>query len=142
MRLRIFIISCLILYVISLLVSIGLFVLSIIFTTSTDFYLTPIACGASCVISLLLLIMSIKNFNKNTCALVDLAYEKNMSINKAAFIGSIVVFSFGIISLIGGILLIVLLSYFTLGLALLALANFIIINLILYYIYMYVEIHY
>lgn len=65
-----------------------------------------------------------------------------MSINKAAFIGSIVVFSFGIISLIGGILLIVLLSYFTLGLALLALANFIIINLILYYIYMYVEIHY
>ena len=74
--------------------------------------------------------------------LVDLAYEKNMTINKAAFIGSIVILLIGFASLVGGILLIALSNSFTLGFALLALANFVIFNIILYYIYMYVEIHY
>lgn len=143
MRLRIFRLSCLILYSISFLIAVALFILSIMYAaSSTDFYMTPIACGVETLLTLAFVVLSIKNFNKETCALVDLAYEKDMRINRAAFIGSIVIIIIGIACLIGGILLVSLTKQFALGFALLALSNFIIFNIILYYIYMYVEIHY
>ena len=86
--------------------------------------------------------MSVKNLNKNTCMLVDLAFEKNMSKNKVAFIGSIVLMVIGIALLVGGILLLTLVNQYSIAFPLLALANLIIFNIIVFYIYMYVEIHY
>ena len=102
----------------------------------------PIGCALECILTLVFVIFSIKNFNKETYMLVNLAYEKNMTINRVAFTGAIILFVIGIACLIGGILLVSLNSDLTLGFALFALSNFIIFNIILYFIYMYVEIHY
>ena len=141
MRLKVFRVSSLVLYSISFLCSIALFVFSIIYNDS-EFYLAPIGCALEILVSLLLLIMSVKNLNKNTCMLVDLAFEKNMSKNKVAFIGSIVLMIIGIALLVGGILLLTLVNQYSIAFPLLALANLIIFNIIVFYIYMYVEIHY
>ena len=141
MRLKVFRVSSLVLYSISFLCSVALFVFSIIYNDS-EFYLAPIGCALEILVSLLLLIMSVKNLNKNTCMLVDLAFEKNMSKNKVAFIGSIVLMVIGIALLVGGILLLTLVNQYSIAFPLLALANLIIFNIIVFYIYMYVEIHY
>ena len=141
MRLKVFRVSSLVLYSISFLCSIALFVFSIIYNDS-DFYLAPIGCALEILVSLLLLVMSVKNLSKNTCMLVDLAFEKNMSENKVAFIGSIVLMVIGIALLVGGILLLTLIKQYSIAFPLLALANLIIFNIIVFYIYMYVEIHY
>lgn len=141
MRLKVFRVSSLVLYLISFLCSVALFVFSIIYNDS-EFYLAPIGCALEILVSLLLLVMSVKNLNKNTCMLVDLAFEKNMSKNKAAFIGSIVLMVIGIALLVGGILLLTLVNQYSIAFPLLALANLIIFNIIVFYIYMYVEIHY
>lgn len=141
MRLKVFRVSSLVLYSISFLCSVALFVFSIIYNDS-EFYLATIGCALEILISLLLLVMSIKNLNKNTCMLVDLAFEKNMSKNKVAFIGSIVLMVIGIALLVGGILLLTLVNQYSIAFPLLALANLIIFNIIVFYIYMYVEIHY
>ena len=141
MRLKVFRVSSLVLYLVSFLCSIALFVFSIIYNDS-EFYLAPIGCALEILVSLLLLIMSVKNLNKNTCMLVDLAFEKNMSKNKVAFIGSIVLMVIGIALLVGGILLLTLVNQYSIAFPLLALANLIIFNIIVFYIYMYVEIHY
>ena len=141
MRLKVFRVSSLVLYSISFLCSVALFVFSIIYNDS-EFYLAPIGCALEILVSLLLLVMSVKNLNKNTCMLVDLAFEKNMSKNKVAFIGSIVLMVIGIALLIGGILLLTLVNQYSIAFPLLALANLIIFNIIVFYIYMYVEIHY
>ena len=141
MRLKVFRVSSLVLYSISFLCSVALFVFSIIYNYS-EFYLAPIGCALEILVSLLLLVMSVKNLNKNTCMLVDLAFEKNMSKNKVAFIGSIVLMIIGIALLVGGILLLTLVNQYSIAFPLLALANLIIFNIIVFYIYMYVEIHY
>ncbi len=141
MRLKVFRVSSLALYLISFLCSVALFVFSIIYNDS-EFYLATIGCALEILVSLLLLVMSIKNLNKNTCMLVDLAFEKNMSKNKVAFIGSIVLMIIGIALLVGGILLLTLVNQYSIAFPLLALANLIIFNIIVFYIYMYVEIHY
>lgn len=141
MRLKVFRVSSLVLYLISFLCSVALFVFSIIYNDS-EFYLAPIGCALEILVSLLLLVMSVKNLNKNTCMLVDLAFEKNMSKNKVAFIGSIVLMVIGIALLVGGILLLTLVNQYSIAFPLLALANLIIFNIIVFYIYMYVEIHY
>ena len=141
MRLRVFRVSSLVLYSISFLCSVALFVFSIIYNDS-EFYLAPIGCALEILVSLLLLVMSVKNLSKNTCMLVDLAFEKNMSKNKVAFIGSIVLMVIGIALLVGGILLLTLMKQYSIAFPLLALANLIIFNIIVFYIYMYVEIHY
>lgn len=141
MRLKVFRVSSLVLYSISFLCSVALFVFSIIYNDS-EFYLAPIGCALEILVSLLLLVMSAKNLNKNTCMLVDLAFEKNMSKNKVAFIGSIVLMVIGIALLVGGILLLTLIKQYSIAFPLLALANLIIFNIIVFYIYMYVEIHY
>ena len=141
MRLKVFRVSSLVLYSISFLCSVALFVFSIIYNDS-EFYLAPIGCVLEILVSLLLLVMSVKNLNKNTCMLVDLAFEKNMSKNKVAFVGSIVLMVIGIALLIGGILLLTLVNQYSIAFPLLALANLIIFNIIVFYIYMYVEIHY
>lgn len=141
MRLKVFRVSSLVLYLVSFLCSVALFVFSIIYNDS-EFYLAPIGCALEILVSLLLLVMSVKNLNKNTCMLVDLAFEKNMSKNKVAFIGSIVLMVIGIALLIGGILLLTLVNQYSIAFPLLALANLIIFNIIVFYIYMYVEIHY
>ena len=141
MRLKVFRVSSLVLYSISFLCSVALFVFSIIYNDS-EFYLAPIGCALEILVSLLLLVMSVKNLNKNTCMLVDLAFEKNMSKNKVAFIGSIVLLAIGIALLVGGILLLTLVNQYSIAFPLLALANLIIFNIIVFYIYMYVEIHY
>ena len=141
MRLKVFRVSSLVLYLVSFLCSIALFVFSIIYNDS-EFYLAPIGCALEILVSLLLLVMSVKNLSKNTCMLVDLAFEKNMSKNKVAFIGSIVLMVIGIALLIGGILLLTLVNQYSIAFPLLALANLIIFNIIVFYIYMYVEIHY
>ena len=141
MRLKVFRVSSLVLYSISFLCSVALFVFSIIYNDS-EFYLAPIGCALEILVSLLLLVMSFKNLNKNTCMLVDLAFEKNMSKNKVAFIGSIVLMIIGIALLVGGILLLTLVNQYSIAFPLLALANLIIFNIIVFYIYMYVEIHY
>ena len=141
MRLKVFRVSSLVLYSISFLCSVALFVFSIIYNDS-EFYLSPIGCALEILVSLLLLVMSVKNLNKNTCMLVDLAFEKNMSKNKVAFIGSIVLMIIGIALLVGGILLLTLVNQYSIAFPLLALANLIIFNIIVFYIYMYVEIHY
>lgn len=141
MRLKVFRVSSLVLYSISFLCSVALFVFSIIYNDS-EFYLAPIGCALEILVSLLLLVMSVKNLNKNTCMLVDLAFEKNMSKNKVAFIGSIVLMIIGIALLVGGILLLTLVNQYSIAFPLLALANLIIFNIIVFYIYMYVEIHY
>lgn len=141
MRLKVFRVSSLVLYSISFLCSVALFVFSIIYNDS-EFYLAPIGCALEILVSLLLLVMSVKNLNKNTCMLVDLAFEKNMSKNKVAFIGSIVLMVIGIALLVGGILLLTLVNQYSIAFPLLALANLIIFNIIVFYIYMYVEIHY
>ena len=77
MRLKVFRVSSLVLYSISFLCSIALFVFSIIYNDS-EFYLAPIGCALEILVSLLLLVMSVKNLSKNTCMLVDLAFEKNI----------------------------------------------------------------
>lgn len=141
MRLKVFRVSSLVLYLVSFLCSVALFVFSIIYNDS-EFYLAPIGCALEILVSLLLLVMSVKNLNKNTCMLVDLAFEKNMSKNKVAFVGSIVLMVIGIALLIGGILLLTLVNQYSIAFPLLALANLIIFNIIAFYIYMYVEIHY
>ena len=141
MRLKVFRVSSLVLYLVSFLCSVALFVFSIIYNDS-EFYLAPIGCALEILVSLLLLVMSVKNLNKNTCMLVDLAFEKNMSKNKVAFVGSIVLMVIGIALLIGGILLLTLVNQYSIAFPLLALANLIIFNIIVFYIYMYVEIHY
>ena len=141
MRLKVFRVSSLVLYSISFLCSVALFVFSIIYNDS-EFYLAPIGCALEILVSLLLLVMSVKNLNKNTCMLVDLAFEKNMSKNKVAFIGSIVLMIVGIALLVGGILLLTLINQYSIAFPLLALANLIIFNILVFYIYMYVEIHY
>ena len=141
MRLKVFRVSSLVLYSISFLCSVALFVFSIIYNDS-EFYLAPIGCALEILVSLLLLVMSVKSLNKNTCMLVDLAFEKNMSKNKVAFIGSIVLMIIGIALLVGGILLLTLVNQYSIAFPLLALANLIIFNIIVFYIYMYVEIHY
>ena len=141
MRLKVFRVSSLVLYSISFLCSVALFVFSIIYNDS-EFYLAPIGCALEILVSLLLLVMSVKNLNKNTCMLVDLAFEKNMSKNKVAFIGSIVLMLIGIALLVGGILLLTLVNQYSIAFPLLALANLIVFNIIVFYIYMYVEIHY
>lgn len=141
MRLKVFRVSSLVLYLVSFLCSVALFVFSIIYNDS-EFYLAPIGCALEILVSLLLLVMSVKNLNKNTCMLVDLAFEKNMSKNKVAFIGSIVLMVIGIALLVGGILLLTLVNQYSIAFPLLALANLIIFNIIVFYIYMYVEIHY
>ena len=141
MRLKVFRVSSLVLYLVSFLCSIALFVFSIIYNDS-EYYLAPIGCALEILVSLLLLVMSVKNLNKNTCMLVDLAFEKNMSKNKVAFIGSIVLMVIGIALLVGGILLLTLVNQYSIAFPLLALANLIIFNIIVFYIYMYVEIHY
>lgn len=141
MRLKVFRVSSLVLYSISFLCSVALFVFSIIYNDS-EFYLAPIGCALEILVSLLLLVMSVKNLSKNTCMLVDLAFEKNMSKNKVAFIGSIVLMVIGIALLVGGILLLTLIKQYSIAFPLLALANLIIFNIIVFYIYMYVEIHY
>ncbi len=141
MRLKVFRVSSLVLYLVSFLCSVALFVFSIIYNDS-EFYLATIGCALEILVSLLLLVMSIKNLNKNTCMLVDLAFEKNMSKNKVAFIGSIVLMVIGIALLVGGILLLTLVNQYSIAFPLLALANLIIFNIIAFYIYMYVEIHY
>lgn len=141
MRLKVFRVSSLVLYLVSFLCSVALFVFSIIYNDS-EFYLAPIGCALEILVSLLLLVMSVKNLNKNTCMLVDLAFEKNMSKNKVAFVGSIVLMVIGIALLIGGILLLTIVKQYSIAFPLLALANLIIFNIIVFYIYMYVEIHY
>ena len=141
MRLKVFRVSSLVLYLVSFLCSVALFVFSIIYNDS-EFYLATIGCALEILVSLLLLVMSVKNLNKNTCMLVDLAFEKNMSKNKVAFIGSIVLMIIGIALLVGGILLLTLVNQYSIAFPLLALANLIIFNIIVFYIYMYVEIHY
>lgn len=141
MRLKVFRVSSLVLYLVSFLCSVALFVFSIIYNDS-EFYLAPIGCALEILVSLLLLVMSVKNLNKNTCMLVDLAFEKNMSKNVVAFIGSIVLMVIGIALLVGGILLLTLVNQYSIAFPLLALANLIIFNIIVFYIYMYVEIHY
>ena len=141
MRLKVFRVSSLVLYLVSFLCSVALFVFSIIYNDS-EFYLATIGCALEILVSLLLLVMSVKNLNKNTCMLVDLAFEKNMSKNKVAFIGSIVLMIIGIALLVGGILLLTLVNQYSIAFPLLALANLIIFNIIAFYIYMYVEIHY
>lgn len=141
MRLKVFRVSSLVLYLVSFLCSVALFVFSIIYNDS-EFYLAAIGCALEILVSLLLLVVSVKNLNKNTCMLVDLAFEKNMSKNKVAFIGSIVLMIIGIALLVGGILLLTLVNQYSIAFPLLALANLIIFNIIVFYIYMYVEIHY
>ncbi len=141
MRLKVFRVSSLVLYSISFLCAVALFIFSIIYNDS-EFYLARIGCALEILVSLLLLVMSVKNLNKNTCMLVDLAFEKNMSKNKVTFIGSIVLMVIGIALFVGGILLLTLVNQYSIAFPLLALANLIIFNIIVFYIYMYVEIHY
>ena len=141
MRLWIFRLSSLIIYIISFIVSIVLLTFSIIFNNDT-FVLAPVGCGLGCLICLLLLVLSIKNLKKDTCMLVDLAFEKNMEVNRVALIGSAIILLIGVGMLISGIVLIAITILYPLAFALLAFSNFIIFNIVVYYIYMYVEVHY
>lgn len=141
MRLWIFRLSSLIIYIISFIVSIVLLAFSIIFNNDA-FVLAPVGCGLGCLICSLLLALSIKNLKKDTCMLVDLAFEKNMEVNRVALIGSAIILLIGIGMLISGIVLIAITTLYPLAFALLAFSNFIIFNIVVYYIYMYVEVHY
>lgn len=141
MRLRIYRVSSLIIYIISFIISVVLLAFSIIYNDD-QFVLAPIGCTLGTIICILLLAVSIKNLKKNSCMLVDLAFEKNMTINRVAFIGSIIVLLIGLGMIATGVVLIALNTLYSLAFALLAFSNFIVFNIIVYYIYMYVEIHY
>ena len=141
MRLRIYRVSSLIIYVISFIISVVLLAFSIIYNDD-QFVLAPIGCALGTIICILLLAVSIKNLKKDSCMLVDLAFEKNMTINRVAFIGSIIVLLIGLGMITAGVVLIALNTLYSLAFALLAFSNFIVFNIIVYYIYMYVEIHY
>lgn len=141
MRLKLFRIFNLAANIVSLAVSIIVFVFSIIHDED-PFHMAAIACGLAVVFSIFLLAVSIKNIHKDTCMLVDLAFNKDFSTNKVAFYGAIVLLVLSVLMVIGGILLITLVKQYLIAYPLMELGNIIFFNIISFFVYMYVELHY